>query len=99
MNIPAFVKIGPIRFRVEEVKGLTDPEGSHKLNGNILYNACKIRIEQEMDPQQKAVCVWHEVIHGILSLADVDHDEKIPEVLAYGIVAALEDNPWLKEGI
>lgn len=94
---PPSIKIGPIRFAVEEIHGLIDADGITKLNGNILLTKCRMHIEQDMDNQNKYICIWHEIVHGILAMSNLEQNEQAVEILANGIVSALQDNPWLIE--
>jgi hypothetical protein len=95
MMLPSKVKIGAIYFDVKEIQGLTAEEDSKKIDGHIVYNKCEIRIEASLNEQVKRVTLWHEIIHGILTFANVEHDERIVDVLGYGIVAALDENTTL----
>lgn len=91
------VKIGGLDYEVEEVQNLCAEDGLKRLNGHIIYDACQIKIDQGLNQQVKTVCLWHEILHGILTNAGVGkHDEATIEALSYGIVQVLRDNPELK---
>jgi hypothetical protein len=98
---PMKVTIGPITFDVKIIPGLTNSDGE-KLNANIDYQAAKINIEQGLDPQVQALALMHEAAHAILNRAGYDeHDEKLVELLAYGITELIQDNPveeWVRWG-
>lgn len=90
------IKIGGLDYEVEEVQNLCAEDGTKRLNGHIIYDSCKIRIDQGLNQQVQTVCMWHEIIHGILTQAGIDnHDEAHIEALSYGIVQVLRDNPEL----
>lgn len=95
MALPDSIRIGGIDFTVKEVADLKD--GNQGLNGWIRYNESEIHVEEKLGPQMKRATVWHEVFHGVLEQAAVKHNEQLIEVLAYGIVQVLRDNPWLRE--
>ncbi|HNB50334.1 MAG TPA: hypothetical protein PK530_00245 [Anaerolineales bacterium] len=95
---PVAVKIGALVYAVEYIERLVSVDKSTKLNGNILYNPCLIRVEAESDEQIQAVTVLHEILHGLLTQAGRDeHEEKDVEVLAYGLFDVLRSNPTLLE--
>lgn len=95
---PVAVKIGALVYAVEYIERLVSVDKHTKLNGNILYNPCLIRVEAESDEQIQAVTVLHEILHGILMQAGRnEHEEKDVEVLAYGLFDVLRSNPTLLE--
>lgn len=90
-----FIKVGPIRYRIVEVEGLVGDQS--KLDGHIVYNPSEIRLEVALGSQRKHLVLWHEVIHAILTHGGFDdHDERMTDVLATGIMSVLQDNPWLQ---
>lgn len=90
------IKIGGLDYEIEEVQNLCTEDGVKRLNGHIIYDSCKIRIDQGLSQQVKNVYMWHEIIHGILTHAGIDnHDEAHIGALSYGIVQVLKDNPFL----
>jgi hypothetical protein len=91
--IPKSVKIAGIVYQVRLVTNLLDNDERVKLNGCIKYGISEIQIEKKLSDQVKQVTLWHEVIHGILSQAEIEHDEKLVEVLGYGICGFIQDNP------
>ena len=87
------IKIGGIDYEVEEVQNLCAEDGIKRLNGHIIYDSCKIKLDAGLNPQVKNVCLWHEILHGILTHAGItDHDEAHIEALSYGLVQVLRDN-------
>ena len=91
------VKIGAIEYKIVEEKGLTDSSGDTKLDGRCGWHNCEIHIEKKMSLQTKQLTVWHEVIHAILIHAGVNkHDEQLINILSYGIMDVLENNPEMR---
>lgn len=90
------IKIGPIKYKVVETEGL-NLDGK-PLDGHIVYNECEIRVKAEMNEQAKRQTTWHEIIHGILTHAGITGEkEATVDVIAFGVMAVLQDNPWLRE--
>ena len=92
------VKIGPLRFAIKVIEDLKDEDGT-SLDGHIVFNECEVRVRDGMCPQRLRQVMWHEVIHAILAMAGVGHDESLTEIVSNGVMAALIDNPWLGEPI
>jgi hypothetical protein len=89
------VRIGALDYQVVEVERLQADDRS-ALIGLINTHELVIQVETRLDPQMKLTTVWHETLHGLLCQAGIDeHDEKTLEVLSYGIVQVLRDNPQL----
>lgn len=92
------IRIGGIDYEVEEVPNLCTEDGTKRLNGHILYDSCRIRIDENLSQQTKSLVMWHEILHGILTHAGVqEQSEAQIEALSYGIVQVLRDNPQLLE--
>jgi hypothetical protein len=91
--------IGAVRYGVRLVPDLhyEDAEGRKRhLNGHILHTEGQIKIEEELSPDMQLVTLWHEALHGILTVAG--HDDQPENViipLGYGLVSLLRDNPEL----
>lgn len=92
MNVSK-VRIGGIVYDVLEVENLLDDSKATKINGQIKYNTTEILIEKNLSEQAKEVTLWHEIIHGIIIQASMEQEEKLIEVLGYGIFGVLQDNP------
>lgn len=91
--IPNKISIGGIVYDVKfEDKLFCD---TTKINGHIKYSTTEILVENNLSEQIKRVTVWHEIIHGILTQAAIEHEEKLVEVLAYGLTGVIQDNPEL----
>jgi len=88
------IQIGGMLFEYQEVEKLRGDD-DHRLNGHILYDERTIKVEATALNVLKLDIVWHEVIHGIAMLACADVDEKVVELLAYGITGVLRMNPQL----
>lgn len=96
METPLTIKIGPVTYRVKEVTGLHDR--GQELLGQIDYSQETIELRTEQGPTAKRVTLWHEIFHGILANAGLsDHDERLIDALAYGLVSVLVDNPKLRQ--
>lgn len=89
------IKIGGICYRIVEDFRLAD----EILCGQFRPMRAEIAVmpgaESEMLPQT----LWHEVLHGLLIHAGIrdGHDETHIDLIAYGIVQVLRDNPALVE--
>ncbi len=89
------VRVGAFDYRVVEVERLQNDDRSPLL-GKVDVRDLTIAIDAEADDQVKQTTLWHEMMHAILVQAGLDeHDEKVLEVLCYGIVGILRDNPQL----
>lgn len=93
MNIPETVKIGPIEYAIKEnprYKG----EG---LVGQIMYWESVIELQPDLSPYMQEVGLWHEMFHAILLQGGFrEHDERLLDVLAYGVIRLLQDNEFLR---
>lgn len=89
------VRIGPFTYKVQAVKDLRNDD-DRRMYGVISYADCAISIDDSSDPQVAEVTLWHEIIHAILTHANIhNHKEKVIDVIAHGIVQVLKDNPSL----
>jgi hypothetical protein len=89
------VVIGPIRYAVRRVRRLFADDGT-KLLGQIDYTACRIDLEAQAHPQTQRATLIHEILHGILTNAgERDHDERLIDLLSYGLLDVLTANPEL----
>jgi hypothetical protein len=92
------IRIGPIDFAVREIERLVNTDAYEKLSGHIRYTDSEILLENNMESQAKRQILWHEILHGILTQAGYsDHDEKMIDIIAYGVMQVLRDNPALRE--
>lgn len=90
------VKIGPIRFKIQYIKNLRDERGS--LDGWIRHHTSTISIDKSLNEQRARLVLWHEIIHAILTHGGYsDHDERMIDVLAGGVMNVLNENKWLRE--
>lgn len=82
------VKIGGMTFRIvmQDVSGTS-------VDGSIIYAQSTIRIDDQATLDYRAAVLWHEMLHAILTQSGHEHDEKLIDALAYGIVQILRDNP------
>jgi hypothetical protein len=90
--LPKQVKIGPLLYEVTEEARVAN----ESLWGQIVYAEAKIELNPGMTAQHRRITLWHEVLHGMLIQGGIrEHDERILDVLAHGIVGVLQDNPEL----
>ena len=90
------IQIGPIAYAVITVDDLSGPAG--RRCGECDPWKSRIRLDGDMDPQLRAVALWHEIQHAILFGAGVpveEHNEQHIDALAYGLVSLFRDNPDL----
>lgn len=94
-DLPREVRIGPIDFEVRVVRGLTNADGNRKLDGHIDFSKCLISVEDDLDRQIQWQGLWHEIIHAIFLQAKIEpeDEEKIVDILAYGVMQVIRDNP------
>jgi len=91
-----YLRVGAIEYRVALVTRLQ--KGGEVLNGRITHNLCRIEIDADLASQTKAVTIWHEILHSLMTQAGMDEqDEQLIETLSYGIVGVLRDNPELHD--
>lgn len=89
------VTIGPMRYAVRLARRLHSDDHTPLL-GQIDYAACRIDLERGMSPQAQRATLIHEILHGILNNAgERDHDERLIDLLAYGLLDVIADNPDL----
>ena len=93
------VKIGTVVYDVQDdVENLHDFSGDQRIAlwGHYKVDTSEILIANQLGPQQKVRVLWHEILHGVMSHAGIDdQSEQLIEVLAYGIVDLLRNNPDL----
>lgn len=87
------VKIGGIVYDVKVTPNLCSD--TVRLNGHIKHDQTLIELDEAMSAQCMKVVLFHEILHGIANQAGIEDDEKMVEVLAFGIVGVLQDNPEL----
>lgn len=94
MTIPESVKIGPIIYTIKE-----NPRyKAENLVGQIMYYEGVIELQPDLSPAMAEIGLWHEMFHGLLLQGGFrEHDERLLDVLAHGVVRLLQDNPVLKE--
>jgi glutamine synthetase type III len=92
MKLPKTVSISGVVYDIKEVDKLLDDGRTEKLDGNIGYTQTEILFEKEASSQMKAVVLCHEVIHGLLTHAGIEHNEQLVTVLGYGICGFIQEN-------
>jgi hypothetical protein len=84
------IKIGGIRYAVIADNRLIDSLRS----GEMRHMRAEIAVLPDATPELLPQTLWHEVLHAVLLHAgERQHDETVLDVLAYGIVQVLRDNP------
>lgn len=93
MTIPDRVKIGPVEYNIKENPRYV----AENLVGQIMYYESVIELQPNLSPAMAEIGLWHEMFHGILLQGGFrEHDERLLDVLAHGVVRLLQDNPFLK---
>lgn len=92
------LRIGPVDFAV--VREHRCAEGDALADGVLESRRCRIRLDQDLDPQQELVTRWHEAVHEMLGQAGrgETEDEVLVSVLSTAIVQVLRDNPTMRGG-
>ena len=91
------VKIGAQVFSIRRQGELKNTDGIEELDGRIIYSSSEILLEDRLDTFSTRQVLWHEVIHGILTQAGIrNEDEKLVDLLSYGIIQVLEDNKEIR---
>lgn len=95
------VKIGIHQYSVSEAEDITRKSDGAFLFGHISHDEQHIDVRAALQPKMKAVCLWHELIHGVLFqaglLIDEGDEERVCVALSHGIVQLLQDNPELAD--
>lgn len=97
MTLPTHIKIGGITYTVRVVDDLHDKHtpllGWHK------PSTCELLLDASLVPQAQYQVLWHEIVHGILTVAgfvEENQNERLIDALGYGMLQVLRDNPELK---
>ena len=98
MNIPETVNLGWRTYKIEQGEHRSDVNGD--LYGEIKYEDNKIFIYRELDNDNKAVTLLHEMIHWIFYNAgqeDWRKNENLIECLSENLYQIIKANPELFE--
>lgn len=108
-SMPKEVRIGSLTYAVAQRDNLTldgQPQAAliHYMKGLIEING------GDTAPEYRRFLLWHEIVHGLLRQAGYPawkvsasgklrdgHNEKLIDVIAFGIMRVLQDNPALRE--
>lgn len=97
------VRIGAIDYKISTSEQLSK---HHGLDGQIAYDSAEITVNGGTEPQRQYAILLHEIIHGILTaakaescFADDDAQEKAVDIMAYGVLGLIRDNPELIQEI
>lgn len=98
MNIPDYVRISGIEYKVKYVPNLND--GCKLCYGHIDFDRCEIQISKtiEFDEQKQIVTLLHEVIHGIIEEYNVDmsDEESAVKGISKGLFQVIRDNEFFR---
>lgn len=86
------IRIGSIGYEIETVKNLKGEDGT-PLHGEVVFGKFKIRLNHRHTRESKFKTTWHETLHLISGLYDLDLDEHKVMILAMAISQVLQDNP------
>lgn len=93
------VKIGIHQYSVSEAEEISRKEDGAYLFGHISHDEQHIDVRAALQPKMKTVCLWHELIHGVLFqaglLIDESDEERVCVAISHGIVQLLQENPAL----
>lgn len=96
MNIPNIIKIGGLKFTVEEK---ANQIRDNSRSGASCGNAQQITIDKDISTQFKETTLIHEIIHQIDFVYNIGLEHQQVYQLEAGIYAFIKDNPNLfKEG-
>ena len=86
-------------YKVVEEEGLRPKDAEYqRLLGYFQGDKMQISLERDMEPDMKTAVLVHEIIHGILAQAGVeDHDERLIDILTFGFIGVMRQNPKLAE--
>lgn len=96
MKIPDSVRIAGVEYPVTLVEHLND--GMNALYGRFDPADCKIELSNppRQSHQKRCITLLHEIFHGIIHHACLEINEKdeerVVEVLSFGMYQVLQDN-------
>jgi hypothetical protein len=92
------LKIGGSFYDVVETDNLRDDDDGHKISGTIIESEHIIKIDKNLDLQNKFQTLLHEFIHGICWQYKIEDTETFIVQMCSGIFALIIDNPeYLKK--
>lgn len=89
-QLPESVKIGLITYKI---KRDTDLPLEGRM-GSVHLLKSEISIAPDLSPDIELMTLWHEMIHAILFQGGHkgEHDEQMIDLIAHGVLLALNDN-------
>ena len=93
MKLPESIRIGGVEFEVIVEPRLND--GEKMLAGQIRHMDCQILVNEDSSHEYKCLSLWHEIMHGIEDMAQIDlgeNRERIIDAFAHGVYQVLQDN-------
>lgn len=97
-QMPSVIEIGATTYSVTTEKDLHATVDDKKigLNGHILHDEGRIKIEKGLPLTRRRLTLMHEVVHGVLENMGMDtQDEHTVLLLGYGLTDVLRRNPDL----
>lgn len=89
------VKIGGLKYKVEQVKGLENRELNPHLAGQIEYAKLTISVDEKFPKELRDQVFIHELTHGILVEAGyLDHEEEQADRISRVLYQVLKDNDF-----
>lgn len=87
------IKIGPIAYAIKYVKRFNkDKDGSYTLGEADNIERVIRLVEHQTKDSEFTIC-WHEVIHAIDAVYDLNFTEQDTNLLSVAIAQVLQDNP------
>ena len=99
MSLPAKIKIQGTEYAIA-LKDRIDGDGDNV--AYIDHERQEISIKAGMGKEYTERCLWHEIIHAITEMGQVDwgeKDEQYTEIMANGVHQVLKDNSEMREKI
>lgn len=87
--------IGPMKYLVVEVSHLKDENGV-QLSGQIDHGTLMLEIEAVASPLVKRHTLWRQALQTMALITGIELGPDQIDVLAYGIMQLLRDNPGLR---
>jgi hypothetical protein len=96
-QLPKSVTLDGQTYQIIPVPEIKDEDGS-ELFGRIRFSQMTIEVWDKLDFQAQIQCVWHEIIHALLThrgMINLSHEDPLVDNLAYGVLGLLLTNDGL----
>lgn len=94
--IPNSVKINHINYDVKVTDKPIIINNSSNYAGCIDFEKSEIKINSSLSKYKKIETLWHEILHGIVDLYNMnfkeDDEERIVDLIAKGVLSVLQNN-------